>query len=309
MLGTLHSKQLNRYLTRRAVWQAKEQTMRESVLIAIICLSATLIICSSVSAVTKGSVSNSGEETGKSAVDKPQDRITSEQDLRYLNALHENDYSYHWRLLVEDFKDMVKPSSMMVYGLAAVPSAPLWASEKMPGSWEPTKGDPAFDFIDFFHGGGTPVAVSWFLMARGHFLGDRRSGDVGYTIFRSQLTATAFVRPMKWLIGRQRPDGGDYLSFPSGHAITTFAFANIIDKEYGHGLGGLAYTYALLSCWARVDEKEHYWSDIVYGAIVGWWLGEISYTNTHEFLGDQFETSIAISPVREGLFLACTVTF
>jgi membrane-associated phospholipid phosphatase len=238
-----------------------------------------------------------------------QDRVKIKKDSDIFAEYGEKDFSYHLYLLGEDFQDMFSTTSLMVYTGALLPTWPVYNDEKPAGTWEPTKGSPAFDFIDFFHGGGTPVAISLYLMARGHIWGDRRSGDVGYTIFRSQLTATAFVRPMKIIVGRQRPDGGDRLSFPSGHAITTFAFANIIDKEYGHLLGALSYTYAFLSCWARVDEKEHYWSDIIYGGIVGWWLGEISYRNTHNLLDTEIASTIQFVPVNEGVGLVCTLTF
>ena len=88
---------------------------------------------------------------------------------------------------------------------------------------------------------------------------------------------------LKLAAGRQRPlvgDGGGHFfhggdSFPSGHAIESFALAAVIAHRWRHKKGVViaAYGLATLVSASRFSGQKHFASDIVAGGVVGWFIG------------------------------------
>lgn len=74
---------------------------------------------------------------------------------------------------------------------------------------------------------------------------------------------------LKRLTHRQRPDGSNYRSFPSGHTSSSFAVAAVLQQYYGLGVGLPAYGLATLSGLARMQSHRHYLSDVLFGAGLG----------------------------------------
>ena len=88
------------------------------------------------------------------------------------------------------------------------------------------------------------------------------------------LTANALVTYLlKFGIGRERPNGGDNFSFPSGHTSHSFTIAAVTNELYGRKIGTLAYCMATLSAISRVHDNMHYLSDIIIGAGIGTIIG------------------------------------
>jgi len=88
----------------------------------------------------------------------------------------------------------------------------------------------------------------------------------------SNLLAGGIVRGTKNVIGRERPDKSNNLSFPSGHTETAFVAAEFLFQEYKDksiwiGIGG--YSVATFVGVARVYNNKHWVSDVVAGAGVG----------------------------------------
>lgn len=97
------------------------------------------------------------------------------------------------------------------------------------------------------------------------------------------IAATALLGPgpVKNLIGRPRPAERDRDSTPSGHAVSSFAFASALSHDLDRmpmfegregaklGLRTLAYTVAGASSWARVEAERHHPADILLGAAMG----------------------------------------
>jgi len=90
------------------------------------------------------------------------------------------------------------------------------------------------------------------------------------------LSATALtVFSMKYLVGRERPDGSSRNSFPSGHTSTAFATAASLEQAYGWKVGMPAYFLAGYTGLARMEAQRHYLSDVVFGAAIGIFFGKI----------------------------------
>jgi membrane-associated phospholipid phosphatase len=67
--------------------------------------------------------------------------------------------------------------------------------------------------------------------------------------------------------------GGD--SFPSGHAIESFALASVIAHRWRHKKAVViaAYGLATLVSASRFSGQKHFASDIVAGGVMGWFIG------------------------------------
>lgn len=71
---------------------------------------------------------------------------------------------------------------------------------------------------------------------------------------------------------RERPDGSDNLSYPSGHTSNAFAGAEFMAQELGDvspWYTVLGYTCATVTGISRISHKDHWFSDVVTGAGLG----------------------------------------
>lgn len=78
--------------------------------------------------------------------------------------------------------------------------------------------------------------------------------------------------PLKSATHRLRPDGSDYLSFPSGHSAAAFALAEFMAQEYGDKspiYSVIGYSFATTTAIFRVYNRAHWFSDAVAGAGFG----------------------------------------
>ncbi|HID32106.1 MAG TPA: phosphatase PAP2 family protein [bacterium (Candidatus Stahlbacteria)] len=101
--------------------------------------------------------------------------------------------------------------------------------------------------------------------------------------FKSLIISSFFTLAMKYAAHRRRPRFGDYrewegpsfkhyhLSFPSGHASTAFSVLTIFATVYDDQplIPVTLYTTAILTSLSRVYDREHWPSDVYFGALVG----------------------------------------
>ena len=88
----------------------------------------------------------------------------------------------------------------------------------------------------------------------------------------SQLSAALIVYPMKIIVSRERPNGSDNRSFPSGHATRAFVSAEFLHQEFGHlspWISIAGYTTAGATSYLRLYQNEHWLSDVLAGAAIG----------------------------------------
>ncbi len=86
------------------------------------------------------------------------------------------------------------------------------------------------------------------------------------------LLNLTFSHGLKHILRRERPYGGVYTSFPSGHTTTAFMGAEILRREYGKEYPGVAvagYVVATGVGCMRVYNNRHWASDVLAGAGFG----------------------------------------
>jgi len=78
---------------------------------------------------------------------------------------------------------------------------------------------------------------------------------------------------LKKLINRERPNRINNRSMPSGHTSQSFAVAAVVNEIYGQNAGIVAYLIASLVGISRINDNDHYLSDVIFGAGLGTVIG------------------------------------
>src|SRR5260221_4741863 len=83
--------------------------------------------------------------------------------------------------------------------------------------------------------GDTPeqVAFSLTTYAVGRLRDQPKVAHLGMDLLQAQILSEILVEPLKFAVRRERPDGSNRQSFPSGHAAITFATATVIERHLG----------------------------------------------------------------------------
>jgi membrane-associated phospholipid phosphatase len=121
---------------------------------------------------------------------------------------------------------------------------------------------------------------------------DDHRTETGILAGEAALDSVAVTTVLKYSLGRERPyqdsqgpffHGGD--SFPSDHAAVVWSVASVVAHEYPGPLTKLL-VYGLASgvSASRVMGQQHFPSDVLVGAAIGWLAGQYVY-RTHHDLG------------------------
>jgi undecaprenyl-diphosphatase len=114
--------------------------------------------------------------------------------------------------------------------------------------------------------------------------------------FEALIDSNVVVEAIKLVANRARPyesngkgrfedSPGSRLgsSFPSGHAVSTWALASVIAHQYPHPriIPILAYGLASTVVVARVGARKHFPGDVAAGSAMGWFIGDYVYGRRH----------------------------
>lgn len=81
--------------------------------------------------------------------------------------------------------------------------------------------------------------------------------------------ATLVTTGLKETISKERPDGSDNRSFPSGHTSSSFAAAATLTNRYGWKVGLPAHALAAFVGASRIEADRHDVVDVLAGAAIG----------------------------------------
>ena len=118
-----------------------------------------------------------------------------------------------------------------------------------------------------------------FLWATGRLVHNDTVSTMGRDSFLAVMSAMTVTAALKTAAARQRPDQSNHWSFPSGHAMTSFAIAGSLasnpktPKWLKIALPAVATGVSV----ARVGARRHYPSDVAVGAALGWLIGRATH--------------------------------
>ena len=132
------------------------------------------------------------------------------------------------------------------------------------------------------------------LYAFGKLRSDDHQQETGVIAAEAAFNSLIVAETLKFLSRRQSPSEGTgqgkfgsvsplNSSFPSIHATLAWSAAAVLSHEYpGFLTQTLAYGLATGVSVARVTGKEHFPSDVVVGAAIGWLVGRQAYAAHHD---------------------------
>lgn len=182
----------------------------------------------------------------------------------------------------------------LVGGLAAT-SAALIVDDEIANS-----GRPDDELKELGQGFGNPLFVG--VVATGMLLAGRsdsgqRFRDASYDIFVAAAVNLAYTELLKLAVHRDRPNGEDNNSFPSGHTSNAFTWATVLERHYGAKVGVPMYALAAVIGASRISGGKHYLSDVLAGATIGFVVGRsVTRKDGEPLIGTSVTVVPAIGP-------------
>ena len=110
----------------------------------------------------------------------------------------------------------------------------------------------------------------WYAIA--HERGDQLNQDRAWTMMTALAITGMTTLGLKALRNNDTPNGKSW-AWPSGHTSSSFAVASVLDEFYGPRIGIPAYAAASVIGWRMMDVGDHWASDVLFGATLGWVVG------------------------------------
>lgn len=148
----------------------------------------------------------------------------------------------------------------------------------------------------------THFAVAGVFYLAGQQLRDDKTYEVGRKLFNA-LTITGLTTMALKVAAWDRSPNGEWGAWPSGHTSSTMAMATVLNGAYGPLVGVPMFGLTGLVAIERMDSREHWLSDVVFGAVLGWVVGEtVVKEHRPELLGGEIVPYI--DPVNGGAGVA-----
>lgn len=167
-------------------------------------------------------------------------------------------------------KSFIIPAALVSYGIVTLHSDGLRSvNHKIREEIyleNPHKKFPIDDFLQY-----TPAVLVYGLDLAG-IKAEHNFRDRTLIYLISTIVTNSTVSAGKKITKELRPDGSNYLSFPSGHTAKAFAAAEFMRQEYKnaspwYGISG--YVIAAATGYLRMYNNRHWLSDVAAGAGVG----------------------------------------
>ena len=128
---------------------------------------------------------------------------------------------------------------------------------------------------------GTHFAITGVAYFASQYLGDTKLYETSKTMLSALSINGAFTLLLK-AAARTHSPNGDPAGWPSGHTSSSFAFATVLNESYGPWVGVPAFLFAGFVGYERVDARNHDFSDVVSGALIGYAIG-YAVSKNHEW--------------------------
>lgn len=124
-------------------------------------------------------------------------------------------------------------------------------------------------------------------------------GQMSYSLAQALVLNNALTFALKPAANRARPNRASQFSFPSAHASNAFAFSAVVHHHYGNKWGIPAYLLAAFISLARLEGNEHFMSDTIAGATLGYLVGRTVVRQTAQRRASRFHWTPFFSAARK----------
>lgn len=119
---------------------------------------------------------------------------------------------------------------------------------------------------------GTHFALAGAMYFASYALNDVETYEVSKTMLSALALNGIATITLKAAVRTHSPNGDD-LAWPSGHTSSSFAVATVLQEAYGPWVGVPAYAFASYVGFERLDARNHNFSDVISGALIGIAIG------------------------------------
>jgi len=207
--------------------------------------------------------------------------------------------------LWQDSKELVsRPENLAVLALAGASSGYFTCQEddRLANHFA---GHHTFD-RDFTIALGAIPMAQIAVTGTGYAYGVWGEDEPAYKVWKSTAEALIlngiYTSTLKLAANNHSPNG-EGLAWPSGHTSTSVTFATVLNEYYGPWVGLPLYALSGLVMYERMETGEHWASDIVFGAAIGYTVGKtVAGKYKPEILG--MEVLPYIDPARAATGIA-----
>ena len=119
---------------------------------------------------------------------------------------------------------------------------------------------------------GTHFAAAGALWLGSALLKDVREHEVAQSLVEALAVNGVTTVLLKVATNTRTPDG-EHFGWPSGHTSSAFTAAAVLNEYYGPWVGVPSLALAGLVGYQRLDSEVHDFSDVVFGAMLGYVIG------------------------------------
>ena len=151
-----------------------------------------------------------------------------------------------------------------------------------------------------------PLTIGMF--AAGRLMGPGTFRSASYDMTQAIVVSTVYTGLLKTAFPRERPDGSDNKSFPSGHAAAAFAWATVAEEHWGPKVGIPSFLAATAIGLSRVQHNKHNLSDVLAGATLGYIVGRTVVRENGAPVKHKAQWSLAPATDADGAGVGAGVT-
>lgn len=150
--------------------------------------------------------------------------------------------------------------------------------------------DKVFDYAGH---PGTHLAATglWYLFSSAD--ADTLNKQRAWTTLSALAITDSATFALKGIRNNDTPNGQD-LAWPSAHTASSFCLASCLDEFYGPNVGIPAYVGACFVGWRMADSGDHWASDVLFGATLGYVVGH-SVAGKHKLRVADFDVVPALA--------------
>ncbi len=127
---------------------------------------------------------------------------------------------------------------------------------------------------------GSHFAVAGAMYLTSLMRNDTKNYEVSKTLINALALNGLYTLGLKGIV-RTRSPNDDPFGWPSGHTSSTFCFATVLHEYYGPWVGIPLFAFATYVGYERIDARNHDFSDVISGALIGIAVGHAVCKN-HE---------------------------